>query len=60
MYEYDDTTLYLSNKIYNQDQDPEFKFYFIYGIEYYRYNDEDDHSIQTFYTLYMIPTFIYF
>ena len=57
MYDYDDTTFYLSNKIYNQDQDPEFKFYFIYEIEYYRYEDEDDHSIQTFDTLYMIPTF---
>ena len=30
---------------------------YIYGIEYYRYEDEDDHSIHTFYTLYMIPTF---
>ena len=55
MSDYDDTTFYLSNKIYNQDQDPYFKFYCIYRIEYYRY--EDDHSIQTFYTLYIIPTF---
>ena len=57
MSDYDDTTFYLSNKIYNQYQDPEFKFYCIYGIEYYRYEDEDDHSIHTFYTLYIIPTF---
>ena len=30
MSDYDDTTFYLSNKIYNQDQDPYFKFYCIY------------------------------
>jgi hypothetical protein len=29
----------------------------MYGIEAYRYEDEKDHSVKTFYTLYMIPTF---
>jgi hypothetical protein len=57
MDDYDDTTFYLSNEVYHHDQDPEFKFDYQYGIEAYRYEDEEDHSIHTFYTLYMIPTF---
>ena len=57
MDDYDDTTFYLSNEVYHHDQDPEFKFDYQYGIEAYRYKDEDDQSIHTFYTLYMIPTF---
>ena len=57
MDDYDDVTFYLSNKVYNYDYDPDFKFDYRYGIEAYRYKDEDDHSIHTFYTLYMIPTF---
>ena len=57
MDDYDDTTFYLSNEVYHHDQDPEFKFDYQYGIEAYRYEDEEDNSIHTFYTLYMIPTF---
>ena len=54
---YDDTTFYISNEVYHHDQDPNFKFDYMYGIEAYRYEDEKDHSVKTFYTLYMIPTF---
>ena len=57
MDDYDDVTFYLSKNVYNYDYDPDFKFDYRYGIEAYRYEDEDDHSIHTFYTLYMIPTF---
>lgn len=57
MDDYDDTTFYLSNEVYHHDQDPDLKFDYMYGIEAYRYEDENDHSIHTFYTLYMIPTF---
>lgn len=57
MDDYDYITFYLSNEVYHHDQDPEFKFDYMYGIEAYRYEYEHDHSIHTFYTLYMIPTF---
>lgn len=57
MDDYDDTTVYLSNEVYHHDHDPQFKFDYMYGIEAYRYEDENDHSIHTVYTLYMIPTF---
>ena len=57
MDDYDDVTFYLSNEVYHHDQDPDIKFDYRYGIEAYRYENEDDHSIHTFYTLYMIPTF---
>ena len=57
MDDYDDTTFYLSNEVYHHDQDPKFKFDYMYGIEAYRYEDENDHSVHTLYTLYMIPTF---
>ena len=57
MDEYDDVTFYLSKNVYNYDYDPHIKFDYRYGIEAYKYEDEDDHSIHTFYTLYMIPTF---
>ena len=57
MDDYDDTAFYLSNEVYHHDQDPELKFDYQYGIEAYRYENEEDHSIHTFYTLYMIPTF---
>lgn len=55
--DYDDTTFYLSNEVYHHDQDSEFKFDYMYGIEAYKYENENDHSIHTFYTLYMIPVF---
>lgn len=57
MDDYDDITFYLSNEVYHHDQDPEFKFDYMYGIAAYRYEDGNDNSIHTFYTLYMIPTF---
>ena len=57
MDDYDDVTFYLSNEVYHHDQDPDIKFDYRYGIEAYRYENEDDHSIHTFYTLYMILTF---
>ena len=54
---YDDTTFYISKEVYHHDLDPDFKFDYMYGIEAYRYEDEKDHAVKTFYTLYMIPTF---
>jgi hypothetical protein len=57
MDDYDDTTFYISKEVYHHDQDPDFKFDYMYGIEAYTYEDENDHTVKTFYTLYMIPTF---
>ena len=41
MDDYDDVTFYLSKNVYNYDYDPDFKFDYRYGIEAYRYEDED-------------------
>ena len=57
MDDYDDTTFYLSKRVYQHDLDPDFKFEYQYGVEAYRYEDENDNTIHTFYTLYLIPTF---
>ena len=57
MDDYDDITFYLSKRVYQHDLDPDFKFEYQYGVEAYRYEDEKDHTIHTFYTLYLIPTF---
>ena len=57
MGDYDDITFYLSNEVYHHDHDPNFKFDYMYGIEAYRYENENDQSIHTFYALHMIPTF---
>ena len=57
MDDYDDITFYLSKRVYQHDLDPDFKFEYQYGVEAYRYEDENDNTIHTFYTLYLIPTF---
>ena len=57
MGDYDDITFYLSKRVYQHDMDPDFKFEYQYGVEAYRYEDENDNTIHTFYTLYLIPTF---
>ena len=56
MDDYDDTTFYLSKRVYQHDLDPDLKFEYQYGVEAYRYYDEDNLSEHTFYTLYLIPT----
>lgn len=57
MDDYDDTTFYLSNKTYHHDLDPDLKFDYRYGIEAYKYEEDDDKSTHVFYTLYLIPEF---